>query len=112
MSGVVRHAKAQQFRHLLRDRGPACAGKRPAPFGQVRANCAGNPARRYAEMAIEAPVLGRDDGVFQMRADRAGGDDAAEGLAPPGENLAVAVHHGDGPLRAVIQQVGEGGKVE
>ena len=63
-------------------------------------------ARADAEMPVEPLVLGRDHGVVQIGRHGVGGDLAAEGLAPPGEDLAVAVQHGDRSARATVEQVG------
>jgi hypothetical protein len=46
--------------------------QRAAPFAQVDPDRPGDAARADAQMAVEPPVLGRHDGVDQMRARRVG----------------------------------------
>ncbi len=104
---VVGHAEAEELGHLLRDGAAAVAGERAAPFGDVDADGAGDAARADAEMAVEALVLGGDDGVLQDRCDGGGVDLAAELLAPPGEDLAVAVEQGHRAAGAAVEQVGQ-----
>jgi nitrogen regulatory protein PII len=66
------------------------------------------PRGLIAEVAVEAAVLGREDRVAQVRRDGVGRDLAAELLAPPGEDLSVAVEHRDRPARAAVEHGGVG----
>ncbi len=62
-------------------------------------------------MLVVPLVLGRDDGIAQVFGHMLGIDHAAEGLAAPGEDLAVTVKHRDRSARAGIDQVSYGGKL-
>ena len=64
--GIVFDAKAEELGHLLREGRAAIARERTAPGGEIDAHRRGDAARAYAEMAVEALVLGGDDGVFQV----------------------------------------------
>ena len=103
---VVFDPEAEQLGGLLRDGRAAVARERPAPFAEVDPHGAGDAAGRQAEVLVEALVLGRDDGVPEVRRDRPGGDHAAVLLAPPGEGVAVAVEQRDGPARAPVGERG------
>ncbi|MPL60708.1 hypothetical protein SDC9_06269 [bioreactor metagenome] len=101
---VIGNAEAEQLRHLLGDRRTAVALERAAPLTQVDRDRRGDAARRDAEVLVEAPVLGGDDGVAQVGRDVLGGDLAAEGLAAPGEDFAAAVEQRDRAAVAAVEQ--------
>jgi hypothetical protein len=63
-------------------------------------------------MPPEAPVLGRDHRVDEVRRHAVRGDHAAELVATPGEGLPVAVQERDRAARAAVHEVGEGGREE
>jgi hypothetical protein len=107
---IVGHAQAQELGDLLRDGRAAVTLERPAPGGQVDPHGAGDPPRRDAEMPPEAAILGRDDGVLQMRRDGVGGDRAAKAFAAPGEDIAIGIEHRDRSARAPVQEVGRVGQ--
>ena len=104
-------AKAEKLCHLLRDGRPAVTLQRAAAVGHVDADRAGDAARADAQMAVEAPVLGRDHGLFQDGGDLVGGH-RTEGLAAPGKDAAVAVQHRHRAAGAAVEQIlgiGQGG---
>jgi hypothetical protein len=101
---VIGHAKADQLRHLLRDRRAAVAVERPAPLAKVDPDGRGDAARRHAQVAVEPLVLRGDDGVAQVGRDARRIDMAAEGLAAPGKDLALAVEQRHRPPRPSVEQ--------
>ena len=78
------------------------AFQRAAPLAQVDADGARDAARADAQMAVEAPVLGRHHGVDEMRTGRVGVDHAAELVAAPGKDVAVPVEHRHRAARAGV----------
>ena len=85
------------------------ARKRPAPLAQIDTNSTCDAARVDTRVPIEALVLGRDDGVFQMRAHRVRSDLSPELFAPPRINPPVAVQHRHRATRTAVGQLFNGG---
>ena len=97
-AGVV---EPDELGHLLGQARPALDRLAGAQVGQRRA---GGAAHVDAEMPVEAPVLGRDDRVDQMRAHVLGPGHAVL-LAPPGEGVAPGVDQRDRSAVAAVDQL-------
>ena len=98
MRAVV--VEPDQLRHLLGDRRPALHGVARAQVGQRRPRRA---AQVDAEVPVEAPVLGRDDRVHQVRRHLVRDRDP-ELLPAPGEGVAVGVDQRHRPALARVEQ--------
>ena len=98
-------SEAKQFRDLLSDRGAAVPSERASSLAQIDYHRPDNPARTYAEMPVEALVLGCDDRVQEMRRNGIDIDGTSVLVASPCEDLVVAVEHGDGTARPSVKQL-------
>ena len=101
---LIRFAQAEKFRRLLGDGRSPMALKRPAPFAQVDPNGRRDAPWADAEMAVETPVLSRDNRIAQMGRHAVGGYHAAELIPAPRKDIAFAVEQGDRSARAPIEK--------